>query len=195
MRLMNAQPIPTEFLQIWNLLALRYPAYCREMAAETLRDRLQLFYQLLADVPLDLLKNAALRHMTISRFFPDESELREAATALSAGPLPSAVEAWGEVLDAMARAEHYCFVDHVDVPQFANPITARLVASLGWRNLCLSENGIADRARFIESYEQLAARHENEQRLPPQLQAGAQVPRQLIASVAARLTGPDMRRL
>jgi hypothetical protein len=184
----NALEVPTEFLQVWNVLDRSYPRFCQEQGAENMLQTLRLYYQLLSDLPIEQIKAAVLRHVSCSKWFPTVAELREASTVLSAAPLPSAIEAWGEVLDAMAGIEGYCFADHVTVPRFANPITARLVDAMGWRALCGSENGIADRARFIESYEQLAARNEREQRLPAQLQAGAHAPSQLVANVAARLT-------
>lgn len=186
----NAPDIPIEFLQVWNVLDRSYPYFCKEQGAENMLATLHLYYQLLSDLPIAQVKAAVLRHVSSSKWFPTVAELRESATALSAAPLPSAIEAWGEVTAAMAGIEGYCFADHVNVPQFANPITARLVAAMGWRQLCLSENGIADRARFIESYEQLVARNEREQRLPAQLQAGSRATdtKRLTSGVMARLT-------
>ena len=40
---------------------------------------------------------------------------------------------------------------------FTDPVTAQCVASLRWRELCDSENQAADRARFVELYDKLAA--------------------------------------
>lgn len=186
----NAPEVPTEFLQVWNVLDRSYPRFCQEQGAENMLQTLRVYHQLLSDLPIEQVKAAVLRHVSSSKWFPAVAELRESATALSIAPLPSAIEAWGEVTNAMAGIDGYCYTDHVNVPQFTNPITARLVESMGWRALCLSENGIADRARFIESYEQLTARNEQEQRLPAQLQAGAQQTnaKQLVAGVTARLT-------
>lgn len=170
-----SDPSP-EFVQVWNLLGIAYPNYCREQNAATLAQTLRLYWQLLADLPIEQIKCAALRHIAANRFFPSVAELREAATALAQLPRQSAVEAWGEVLSAFADSRYYCFEDHVNVPQFDNPITNRLIQSMGWRELCASDNVIADRARFIQSYEQLAARERSEASIPVTLQAGAQAP-------------------
>jgi hypothetical protein len=180
-------PIPTEFLQVWSILNLSYPNFCRDTNAANLQATLQLYYQLLRDVPIEQLRQAVLRHVSSCKWFPTVAELRTAATALQQIPMQSAVEAWGEVMACMAKSAYYCFEDHVREPHFANPITERLVQSLGWRTLCLSENGIADRARFLDAYDQLAARDQHERALPPQLQAGAQAVQQLVGGVALRL--------
>jgi CDP-glycerol glycerophosphotransferase (TagB/SpsB family) len=165
-----------DFLQVWNLLAIAYPNYCREQSAETLAQTLKLYWQLLADLPIEQLKSAALRHVATSKFFPSVAELRDAAATLALTPAQTAVEAWGEVLAAMGDVRYYIYDDHYETPQFANPITNRLVRSMGWRDLCRSENAVADRARFTQAYEQLAARQRSEAALPETLQAGAHAP-------------------
>lgn len=186
----NTQPTPTEFLQVWNILNLSYPTFCKEQGADNMLATLKLYHQLLSDLPIEQIKAAVLRHVSASKWFPTVAELREAAVALSTPPLQTAIEAWGEVYAAMASGEFYCFADHVTEPEFLNPITARLVESMNWRQLCMSENTVADRARFIESYEQLAARNERERRLPEQLQAGSQATdtKRLTSGVVAHLT-------
>lgn len=47
---------------------------------------------------------------------------------------------------------------------------------MGWRELSRSENAIADRARFIDAYNQLVAREQNEAPLSESLRAGAARP-------------------
>ena len=38
---------------------------------------------------------------------------------------------------------------------------------MGWRELCVSENQVADRARFLQTYEQLSDRQEQGDKLLP----------------------------
>lgn len=189
-----------EFVQVWNLLAIAYPNYCREQSAETLAQTLRLYWQLLADIPIERLKTAALRHISASKFFPAVSELRNAAVDLVQAPAQTAMEAWGEVLSAMGEARYYIFEDHYETPEFDNPITNRLVRSMGWKELCRSDNAIADRARFTQAYEQLVERQRSEAVFPEALQAGAQTPtlpeagrQQLMARQFSDLTAAMVR--
>lgn len=184
-----------DFLAVWNLLAIAYPNFCKEQQAETLAQTLRLYWQLLADLPIEHVKTAALRHISGSRFFPTVAELREAATVLTLAPAQTAVEAWGEVIAAMSNARYYIFEDHYETPEFANPITNRLVRSMGWKELCRSENAIADRARFTQAYEQLVARQRSEAALPDQLQAGAQAPALTAHDGAPQLPATNAQRV
>ena len=53
------------------------------------------------------------------------------------------------------------------VPEFSSPVIAKVVRSLGWNELCSSENEIADRARFLQAFETEARRaHQDLQFLP-----------------------------
>jgi hypothetical protein len=63
-------------------------------------------------------------------------------------------EAWGDALAAIRR-HGYMRTPGVDF-EFNDPLVASCVRSMGWSELCNSENIHADRARFIELYAQLA---------------------------------------
>lgn len=82
--------------------------------------------------------------------FPSVAEIRQAYFARLLGPVKSGAEAWAEVMRAVGRYGAY------REPQFDDPLVARVVGWFGWRALCLSENAVADRARFIEAFERAA---------------------------------------
>jgi hypothetical protein len=114
-----------------------------------------------------VLEAAALQCLASCRFFPTIAELREAvfamlpqANALTAG------EAWAEVMREIRRTGAD---QHHGPPQFSSPVVAETVASLGWRNLCLSENEVADRAHFMRVYDSLANRVQSQIRMLPQV--------------------------
>ena len=165
--------VSRDFLAVWNLLDVAYAYFGREKSAEQVKQTLRLYAQMLGDIPLDLLKQAVLRHINTSKYFPTVAELREAVGTLAQPVQQTALEAWGEVMAAMSDTRYYVYTDHCTVPEFANPITNKLVASMGWRILSQSENNIADRARFTQAYEQLVERERRESPLPDQLRAGA----------------------
>lgn len=109
--------------------------------------------------------NAAIRVLLQTRtWMPSVAEIRAAAVELERGPIAPGGEAWGVVKRAIHEQGSYRRpgVDFV----FNDPVTARCVAALGWQELCLSENEIADRARFIELYDRLAAQEKRESLSP-----------------------------
>lgn len=109
--------------------------------------------------------NAALTVMLQTKpFLPAPAEIRATVQELLNGPTRPGGEAWGSVVRAMkAKGSHRRpGVDFV----FNDPITAECVTAFGWPELCASENQVADRARFIELYDQLASQARREQTVP-----------------------------
>jgi hypothetical protein len=109
---------------------------------------------MLADLDYAVANAAAERLIATSKWIPTIAEIREACLAITAGPKVPGGEAWGAVMRAIGRFGAYR-TPGVEF-NLEDPIAQRCVLSLGWRELCLSENAIADRARFIELYDQLA---------------------------------------
>ena len=162
---------PLELLKTVRLLGDAYPSFPLSSAT------IDVYVRLLADLPADLLEQAALDHISRSAFFPTVAELRSAAFDLlaAAHPSPSAQEAWLAVLAEVER------VGHAGQPQFADPLAQQAVGALGWRSLCLSENPVSERAHFVQVYQALRAGQQQEARRLPEvrrflaLQAGSSV--------------------
>ena len=122
-----------------------------------------IYARLLSDIPPCDLQTVVDQAIAECRFLPTVAELRERFHALTRTlGQPSATEAWGEV-QAQIRA-----VGYIGTPYFANDVTAQVVRHLGWRDLCASENAIADRAHFMRMYDQLVERGNSVQKLLPQ---------------------------
>lgn len=151
---------PLEALKIIQMLGEVYPSYQLSKGA------IKTYLRLLADLPPDLLEQAALDHMARSAFFPTIAELRAAAFELleSAHPGPSAYDAWGQVQETICR------IGHIEQPTWEDPLVGKVVNALGWRYLCLSDNPIADRSHFVQAYQALAERRRQEQRRPLEVQ-------------------------
>jgi hypothetical protein len=97
---------------------------------------------------------AALRDLIrTSTFPPQPAELRAACVTVAHGERRSGGEAWGECLRLIRKHGSYR-LPGADFP-IADPLLARTIDALGWRDLCLSDNPVADRARFIETYESI----------------------------------------
>lgn len=127
-----------------------------------------IYFRTLADIPFELLEAAALDHLSLCKWFPSVAELRERATDLSLPDVPSALESWEEVQKEIRR------VGHDGRPAFENELTQRMVSAMGWRYLCLSENGMVDRAHYLKAYEQLRQREAQQRVRLPEVKALAQ---------------------
>lgn len=108
--------------------------------------------------------NAAIQTIiatTRSWSLPTIGEIRNTCAELAQGPRRAGADAWGDVRRAIQIKGSYRMPGR-DF-EFDDPLVARAVAALGWQELCLSEMATADRARFIDLYEQLAVNERKEQ--------------------------------
>lgn len=143
-------------------------ASCPSQSSKLDRDRqlamVDAFESLLGDMAYEQ-ANAALRVLLQTRpFMPAVADIRATALELARGPVAPGGEKWGVVLRAIREQGAYRQPGSDFV--FADSVTAKCVQSLGWQELCQSENQIADRARFIEMYDKLAAQSQREAQSP-----------------------------
>ncbi len=162
--------------------------------ARTVPDMINAYADLLGDLTYEQC-NSALRVLLQTRtWLPSVADIRSAALELRRGPVRAGGDAWGGVL----RAVQYEGVHREPGTDFvfSDPIAARCVEAFGWRNLCNSENQVADRARFVELYDKLATQNQREAQSPTlaaaaerrALSAGDGV-RSVVERLAARLEG------
>lgn len=105
----------------------------------------------LADVDFDGAKAAVMRLIQTSRWLPTIAEIRE-EVAKARVSLPGAEEAWGVVRRAISRYGSY------RSPSFDCDEIDAAVDAIGWRELCLSEDHTASRARFCAAFTTIASR-------------------------------------
>jgi hypothetical protein len=132
-------------------------------------ETIAVYDRLLADIPPGDLQTVIDQAIAECKFLPTVAEIRERWHALTRTiALPAASEAWGDVQAEIRR------IGYVGSPNFANGITAQVVKQMGWRELCASENVIADRAHFMKMYDQMIERGEQVNKLLPQSLAMAE---------------------
>lgn len=149
-----------EVARILGGLAVLYPRYTLTEATITA------YHRILEDLPVELLDAAAAHLGAESTFFPAAAELRKAAFALleQAQAVPSAWDAWEEVMKSFGPCGRY------RAPQWRHPLIGRAVDAIGgYVALCDSTNTPADRARFIQAYEALLRRAQDELRMLPRV--------------------------
>ena len=119
---------------------------------------------------------------------PEPGQIRRIADEARHGRKRHGGDAWGDVLREIGRTGRY------RSPQFVDDVTARAVARLGWRELCDSDNAVADRARFVQLYDQLATEAVSDRAVAslPGVARPALPPsaaHELVGAVAKRLGG------
>jgi hypothetical protein len=120
------------------------------------------YVRLLQDIPDDELQTIVDQAIATQKFLPTVAELRDMRHGLQNFGQLSYVEAWDTVLMEIRRIGSY------GSPKFEDPLTARVVKSMGWRELCMSENPGIDRAQFRDMYNALLSRQDRDQKLLPQ---------------------------
>ena len=155
------------FARCWGMLVIRFPNAFTGLSKEQMSATMALYFQLLGDLPNDVIEAAALQHMAEDEFL-SPAKIRNAAASIVSPQITTPTIEWGNVMAEIRR------VGYVGTPNFSDPQTAAVVSVLGWRNLCASDNSIADRARFIEAYNALEKRRRDDAIALPQVRALAE---------------------
>jgi hypothetical protein len=126
----------------------------------------EIYFQCLNDIPTELLKAATLQAVSEAgrKFAPSVGEIRGTVAEIRRNivNVPSSYQAWQEVQTQINdNGGEY------GKPVWSHPLVEQTVNALGWRNLRMSENSTADRARFLQAYDQLQDRMEREEMMLP----------------------------
>ena len=114
----------------------------------------------LADINDDLAYTAVTSWIATEPWPPTPSDIRSRAIPDNA---PSALDAWAEVTRAISK---YGYTNESDALASMSERTARVVRAIGYRNLCVSENVMADRAHFVKLYDADSARKRQQELIP-----------------------------
>ena len=150
-----------------TMLVTAFPNIMAKLDPEQRADTRRLYRAMLMDLDVELAGSALRGLIATCKFMPTVAEIRAAAMQVKHGHTRPGGDAWGDVVRAMKRYG-YTRTPGVDF-QFDDPIAARCVDALGWQELCGSENAVADRARFIELYDQHAGHARTDAQIAPGL--------------------------
>ena len=164
-----------DIIKALAFLALLYPRF--QLSDETIAA----YVRVLHDLPADLIEQAALDIGSRNTWFPAAAEIRTAAFELATQQegIPTAHEAWGEVMGSFSRGDN----------KFSHPLVGRALKSIGGKQLVgLSENLMSDRSQFIASFKTLADREKyNIRTLPDVRQYAEQLDAGKVAGEVKRL--------
>lgn len=146
-------------------LFVMYAAFPNTEWSETTQ---AIYVKYLGDIPVDELKTIIGQAIATCKFPPTVAEIRDTWHGLRNIARLTYVEAWDSVQKEIRRIGSY------GKPHFEDATTAQVVASMGWRDLCMSEEPQISRAQFRDMYNALLARGDTEQKLLPQARAYAE---------------------
>lgn len=129
-------------------------------------DAFNIWFSLLQDLDYMVAQAAIQKYMLTNKFPPTIADIREMATGISIGEKPLWSDGWEEVLRAIRRFGSY---RESEALASMSEITRQAVQRLGFRNLCMSENVMTDRANFRMVYEQISDREYSAKQIPMKL--------------------------
>jgi len=182
-----------EFDRMMGDLLVAYPERNRN-ADPGEWDRLcSLYFEVLHDIPLELLQNAARQCVAILKWFPKAAEIREQALQLViiALGVPTANDAWAEVCRRMRnpfRAREiggtvvvtitgmyeempagYLTPRQPTAEDWSSPLIQKTIDGIGgWTALRASDNPVSDRSQFLLAYKTYSMRQVQAARLLPE---------------------------
>lgn len=149
---MTTAPVHTlDANKLLVLLFAAYPVETRNVPGDQALATAKIYAQALSDLVVAEVVNAIEFLIKTSERLPTVAKIRQTVLDLRYGPPRPGGDAWGDVVREIGRRglRGDC--------AFADPLVAKTVQRFGWSELCRSENPTADRARFIELYDQLHA--------------------------------------
>lgn len=151
-----------EFAKLADAMKTYYPS------ADMLPNKaaMQLWYEELKDLPYEVAVVSLRRHVNTNRFPPTIAEIRTGAVQTVNG-IANWADGWEQFRNAVRRFGYY---QQEEALACMDEITRTVVRRLGWKELCMSENIMQDRANFRMVYNQEANRQGNEAALPIGLQ-------------------------
>lgn len=185
-----------EACDVAELLLASYPTQRQRMSRQDADQMTTAYAGALLDLEAACARAAVSALVLTEQWMPTIASIRAKAAELSSGRKREGGEAWGDVVKAMRRYG-YVRTPGVDF-QFEDPIVARCVSSLGWTELCGSENAISDRAQFVKLYAELASAEASDRAIGGAL-PGAAIGRSLpsgtrsIADVVAHALPPGAK--
>jgi hypothetical protein len=143
-----------EILKIFSIFNVCYPKFIESGKEEVM---VEVWYQMLKEYQYDYVMLSSQNHIKKSKFAPTIHDIIEGITDLQNIGRIDAMTAWGIVTKAIRYYGYYRQLDALNsMPQDV----AKIVESMGWQNLCMSENEIADRAHFTKAYDTMQKREQ-----------------------------------
>jgi hypothetical protein len=152
-----------ETAYLLSILRAAYPRFYYDVSPDDLKISVDTWTVMLSDTSLEIATVALQRLIATSKFPPTIAEMRESISAVIHPTMPDSGDAWGEVVSAISKYGYYR--PEEALASMREPVRLA-VKCMGWRELCMSENGMADRAHFLRIYETMEKRTKEDNLIP-----------------------------
>lgn len=134
---------------------------------------MELWYRELCDIPYPVAEMALRKWVATNKWSPSIADIREMTSGIVNGDPLTWGESWERALNAVKRYGSY---NKGAALESLDPLTRKCVESIGYMELCMSENIMVERAHFQKVFEVFAKREQtNKQIATPLLEAISQV--------------------
>lgn len=147
---------------------------------------INLWYKMLKDIPYAVCSAAVMELMGTEKFAPSIAQIREKSLSYMEEPDKEAGEAW-EFVRRMIRK--YGYPGELEALAEMDELTREAVRSIGFLDICRSENIMVERAHFLRIYDTLRARRKADRSLPPAVLANRQ---RILARIRTETEAPKL---
>lgn len=130
------------------------------------QDAFNMWYSLMGDLSYDVCSVAIQKYMLTNKFPPTVADIRELASGVVNGDPLTWGESWERALNAVRRYGSY---NQAEALNSLDPLTRKCVDSIGYMQLCMSENIMVERAHFQKIFDVMAKREQQDKQMPLQL--------------------------
>ena len=126
---------------------------------------MELWFEMLQEVNFDSACVALKRHVATNKFPPTVNDILTAVADNNAVGIQTSSDAWNDVLEAIRKFGVYRVDEGVNSLQEPT----RSIMRNQFRETCLSENLMADKAHFLKMYDTYSKRDQTQRLLPESL--------------------------
>ena len=142
---------------------------------------MELWFRQLQDLPYIVVETALNKWVATQKWSPSIAEIRGMAVSVTQGEKMQWSDGW-EKLQAAIR--YHGYYGEAEAMASFDEVTRQTVKRLGFKELCMSENMMQDRANFRMVFEQIAEQKQEKDMLPYSLN-------QMIEDIQKRGIGCD----
>ncbi|WP_028609211.1 replicative helicase loader/inhibitor [Paenibacillus harenae] len=152
-----------EIIKLVGICSLNYRNWPEAGKEEAL---ISLWETMLDDIDYEIGRIVIKKFMSESVYPPTIADIRARIADVTTVRSKPGIEAWGDVKLAIRKYGSYNEKKAMDS---LTGVTRKVVDSIGFRTLCLSENEMADRAHFLKVYDTMQKREREDALLMPEL--------------------------
>lgn len=146
----------TEIIKLIGICSANYRNWPEKSQAEPM---LALWTKMMGDTEYFVAEAAVEKYLAESVYPPTIADIMTRIADITVIKEKTAIEAWDDVKTAIRKFGWY---NEKGAMQSLGGTTHKVIDSMGFKTLCLSEDEMADRAHFLKVYDTLAKRKREE---------------------------------